>query len=105
MPYIEQNERKVFDRRIDKMSKTIEHVGQLNYIITRLCHNWIIEWGTRYTNLNAVVGVLNCVLFEFYAIIARPYEDKKKAENGGITQLDEDTSKQDKSGGCNCGYC
>lgn len=94
MPYIRQIERKMLDKHIDELSKTIEHVGQLNYIITRLCHNWIIKFGLRYVNLNAVLGVLGCVTLEFYALIARPYETQKKNENGHITQLDEEQSNQ-----------
>ena len=88
MPYIRQTERKPLDPHIDELSKTIEHVGQLNYIITRLCHNWIVKFGKRYVHLNAVLGVLNCVTQEFYRIVTAPYEDEKLEESGGITKLD-----------------
>lgn len=88
MPYIRQIERKVLNPLIDELSVHVEHDGQLNYIITKLCHNWIIKVGKRYTRLNQVVGVLHCACMEFYLQLAVPYEDIKKKENGPITELD-----------------
>lgn len=90
MPYIRQIERDQLDKHIDEMTRCIEHVGQLNYIITRLCHNFIIKLGLRYVNLNAVMGVLHCVSAEFYRMIAIPYENIKIKENGAITKLDKE---------------
>ena len=88
MPYIKQVEREELDQSINFIMDHVGHVGQLNYIITRLCHNWIIKFGKRYVNINAVVGVLGCVTQELYRVVAAPYEDEKIAENGGITKLD-----------------
>ncbi len=88
MPYIKQEERTGLDPIIDSLSKKFTHVGQLNYIITRLCHNWILKFGKRYVYLNAVMGVLSCVAREFNRVIIAPYEDEKIIENGGITALD-----------------
>lgn len=88
MPYIRPIERKPLDPHIDELMTHVEHVGQLNYIITRLCHNWIIKFGKRYVNLNAVIGVLGCVTQELYRVVAAPYEDKKIADNGVISKLD-----------------
>lgn len=90
MPYIVKTERKQLDKHIDKILEHMGHVGQLNYVITRLCHKWIIKFGKRYAYLNAIIGVLECAKMEFYAIIARPYEDIKIVENGAITNLDKD---------------
>jgi hypothetical protein len=69
MPYIRQVEREQLDSHIDELSKIVEHDGQLNYIITRLCHNWIIKVGKRYTCINQIIGVLHCVSMEFYRMI------------------------------------
>lgn len=77
MPYIRQIERKVLDTLIDEISVHVEHDGQLNYIVTRLCHNWIRKVGKKYTRLNQVIGVLHCVSMEFYRMITAPYEDAK----------------------------
>lgn len=88
MPYIRQIERKVLNPLIDELSVHVEHDGQLNYIITKLCHNWIIKVGKRYTILNQVIGVLACASMEFYRQLATPYEDVKKKENGAVSKLD-----------------
>ncbi|KKN09326.1 hypothetical protein LCGC14_1047750 [marine sediment metagenome] len=88
MPYIKQEERTELDPIIDSLSEKFTHVGQLNYIITRICHNWILKFGKRYAHLNAVVGVLSCVTHEFNRIVIAPYEDEKIGENGPITELD-----------------
>ena len=89
MPYIRPIEREPLDKFIDDMTEYFTHVGQLNYIITRLCHNWILKFGKRYVQINAVVGVLGCVIQELYRVVAAPYEDEKIVENGTITELDE----------------
>jgi len=88
MPYIRQIERTVLDPMIDEISKHAEHDGQLNYIITRLCHNWIIKVGKKYTRINQIIGVLHCVSMEFYRRVAAPYEDTKIKENGCISDVD-----------------
>ncbi len=88
MPYIKQEERTELDLIVDSLSKKFTHVGQLNYIITRICHNWILKSGKRYAHINSVMGVLSCVTQELYRVVASPYEDEKIAENGAITELD-----------------
>jgi hypothetical protein len=39
-----------------------------------------------YTNINAVIGVLECVKLELYRRLAASYEDKKVVENGDIPE-------------------
>ena len=36
-----------------------------------------------------VVGVMVCIQLELYAVLARPYEDKKMQQNGAVSELDE----------------
>lgn len=67
------------------------NTGELNYLITRLCHQYIQEKGLKYKNINEVIGVLECAKLELYRMIAAPYEDKKKRENGAISELDKKT--------------
>jgi hypothetical protein len=88
MPYIRKIEREQLDKNIDELSKIIDHDGQLNYVITRLCHNWIIKVGKKYTRINQIMGVLQCATLEFYRMIAVPYENIKKRENGRITYIE-----------------
>jgi hypothetical protein len=96
MPYIHPDERQAINRWIDPMFHTphgddtpvVCTEGQLNYAITRLVHNWCQQHSALdrgYRMYNAAVGVLECAKQEFYAKIVRPYEEKKREENGIVT--------------------
>jgi hypothetical protein len=58
----------------------------LNYDLTRQCLRFIKHQpgGLNYANINAVVGVLECMKLEFYRRAAAPYEDKKIQQNGDV---------------------
>ena len=90
MPYIKQDRRPALDKHVDKLE--ITNCGELNYVITRLIHNYIREW-LSYGAINQVIGVLSCVSMELYRMIASPYEDTKRRENGPVTGLDNDLMK------------
>ena len=79
MPYIDQAIRAslVDGRRPTK-------VGELNYIVTRLIDAYLMVNGLSYTQINAVIGVLECAKMELYRRIAAPYEDKKSRESGDV---------------------
>lgn len=61
--------------------------GELNYHITKLCHEYLAP-GFNYAALNEVIGVLECAKLELYRMLAAPYEDRKRAENGPISEHD-----------------
>jgi exonuclease I len=65
--------------------------GILNYAISKLIHTLLKNKGVCYTRLNLIQGVLECVKAEFYRTVVSPYEDKKRRENGGVSQLDKVT--------------
>lgn len=88
MPYIPQYARPALDRAIDQIPTELT-AGELNYIITRLAHRHIDQWGKTYATLNETMGVLDCVAREFYRKVAAPYEDLKCAENGDIERTKE----------------
>jgi hypothetical protein len=79
MPYIAKELRKL----IDCGSKP-DNPGELNYLITCLCRDYIEQKGKRYLILNEVVGALECAKLELYRRVAAPYEDEKIAENGDV---------------------
>jgi hypothetical protein len=79
MPYVERSVRKVLLE-----DNTPEDVGELNYLITKLCDNFLRTKGRRYANINAVIGALECAKQEFYRRIASVYEDEKLQENGDV---------------------
>lgn len=83
MPYIKQ------EQRAELRHRNPESEGELNYEITRICHEYIGRHGLNYSVLNAVVGVLECAKLEVYRTIASPYEDDKRSSNGSISYLDK----------------
>ena len=91
MPYIDKSDRKLFDF-VDIFRNMLDDYeiseGDLNYIITRLCHTWLSSKKLRYNRINTAIGVLECAKLELYRQVAVPYEDVKKAENGSVSDLD-----------------
>lgn len=78
MPYITEKAKKQL-----AAGREPRNVGELNYCITRLileyCHQNI-----NYSDINDVIGVLECAKIEFYRRVVIPYEDKKIVENGDV---------------------
>jgi hypothetical protein len=57
--------------------------GDLNYIITTLCIEYIGS-SPSYETYNSIIGVLECAKIEFYRRAVAVYEDKKLRENGDV---------------------
>jgi hypothetical protein len=91
MPYIKKEDRNVLTNKVHKVSHQIETVGELNYCISLLIHDFIKLVGLKYAAINSAIGILECAKLELYRMIAAPYEDKKRRENGGVSRLDEVT--------------
>jgi Domain of unknown function (DUF6899) len=80
MPYVTVEARV----RLDQGGKP-ETAGELNYAITRLVDEYLIQkGGIRYSHLNEVIGALECAKLELYRRIAAPYEDQKMTETGDV---------------------
>ena len=79
MPYIESYLRDDLDPITNPRS-----AGQLNYVITYIVNQYLQESGVSYSNINEVIGVLECAKLELYARVARPYEDEKMEANGDV---------------------
>ena len=84
IPYIKEEDRK----RIRDDALCPQNAGELNYLITGICHEYIKEKGLCYATLNEVVGVLSCAQAELYRVVAAKYEDKKRLANGSVSELD-----------------
>jgi len=84
MPYIEQKRRIDLAEDLEAISRKIESCGELNYVITNLCINFLKRKGKNYQNINEVVGVLECAKLEFYRRLAGIYEDSKIISNGDV---------------------
>lgn len=80
MPYITQ-----MDRARIKESGNMKTAGELNYAVTKLINHYVeINGGVNYTNLNTVIGALECAKMELYRRVAAPYEDTKININGDV---------------------
>lgn len=89
MPYIPSAERPDINAALIRLPK-LRSAGQLNYVITAVCHQHLLgKYEVQYEDINAIIGALEAAKLEFYAMIARPYEDQKRAQNGAVGSLDE----------------
>lgn len=79
MPYIEQTRK----ANIDALDKPLT-AGELNYLITSMCINYLFTKGKSYQTINDIVGALEGCKLEFYRRVAAPYEDLKIKENGDV---------------------
>ncbi len=86
MPYIKPEQRSQIDACLKNL---VSSPGGLNYAITKLCHNYIENFGLSYAMVNEVIGVLTCAMLELYRVVAGPYENKKWIENGPVSELDK----------------
>jgi hypothetical protein len=85
MPYINNEQRVKFLPSIQDIVNEIESEGELNYVITKLCKEYVKRKGLpKYKDYNEVVGVMACLLLEFYRTEVSPYEEKKRKENGNV---------------------
>lgn len=89
MPYTKKADRDRFSATLDPLLQEIVEgpsmtAGDLNYLITKLCHGYLTRKGENYATHNEVMGVLTCASSEYYARRVRPYEDKKIKENGDV---------------------
>lgn len=76
MPYIKEHIRHQIPER------GVENPGELNFIITALCDDYLEKRGLSYDTINSIIGAIECAKMELYRRIAAPYEDIKIKENG-----------------------
>ena len=79
MPYVMESRRYTLDN-----GGLPENPGDLNYLITKLVVAYMRHKGLSYQTINDIVGALEGAKLEFYEQVARPYEDKKRLENGCV---------------------
>ena len=90
MPYISKKSRLKIEYCANKINaikaliNVIETEGDLNYVITRLCHEFLNKKGEKYSIYNTIIGVLECAKLELYRRKVSFYEEKKIKENGDV---------------------
>jgi len=79
MPYIDQASR---GHLTDGVAP--RNLGELNYLITQICSQYLRTKGERYQTYNDIMGALEGAKLELYRRQIAPYEDKKIIENGDV---------------------
>lgn len=101
MPYIKEEFRKELRPLIDALGEKVNEIhkkypeqtrdGLMNFSLSELIA--MVYPNARYTDMNEVVGMLECCKLEYYRKKASPYEDKKEEENGSIRNFDTNGPK------------
>ncbi len=88
MPYIKQEDRLLFEPFLNDLFGCFNEKdftpGDLNYLMTRLCHEFLVKNEMSYTNCNAVMGVFSSAANEFYRKVVVDYENDKAEKNGDV---------------------
>lgn len=88
MPYISQEDRTILHPIVDVTENIVGNRGisngDLNYLFTKLAQVYLKRHGTSYNTISDVVKAFECAKMEFYARVARPYEDEKIKQNGDV---------------------
>ena len=86
MPYIPISDQRVFGKILLELDALVCNRGlsngELNYLFTQLGLLYLKKHGKSYNTISDVVKGLECAKLEFYARVARPYEDTKIQQNG-----------------------
>lgn len=80
MPYIDKSVRAVLDTK----TKQASHPGELNYLLTQLCQEYLEVCGEKYQTYNDIIGALEGCKLELYRRKVSAYEDKKIISNGDV---------------------
>jgi hypothetical protein len=83
MPYIDKKDRKRFAEALEALPSAVT-AGELNYLLTCICQQYVDDQKFCYQTLNDVVGALEGCKIEFYRRIVAPYEGVKIADNGDV---------------------
>ena len=86
MPYIKPEHREDVEEWLNAagLNYTPKNAGELNYVITVFIDNYLRSYGKNYSNLNEMIGALECCKQEYYRTVVGPYEDMKIEENGDV---------------------
>ncbi len=79
MPYVTQERRRTLNA-----GGTIETAGDLNYVLTSVVFDWLMQRSENYDNYNTVIGVLESMKLEIYRRTVSVYEDLKRDQNGDV---------------------
>lgn len=84
MPYIKNDRRERFKDGLKNLNGRVLNCGELNYVLSRICLDYLANFEPSYQRFCEVEGVLSHVSKELYRREVSTYEDKKRVENGDI---------------------
>jgi len=61
-----------------------QNPGELNYMVSQLCRNYIDTKKLSYQTINDIVGALEGAKLEMYRKVVAGYENQKEFENGKV---------------------
>lgn len=85
MPYIKKIGRKQLQTRVQRP----QNAGELNFLITDIVGEYLLEHGKSYQTFNDILGALEGAKLEMVRRQLNPYEDKKIKENGDIERYEK----------------
>lgn len=84
MPYIEDKERQRFDAALEHAGRNVFEKGELTYCVYKLGVEVMKGLDVSYTNLSMVRSTMMDAADEWWDQKIRPYEKKKRKENGEV---------------------
>lgn len=85
MPYIKKIGRKQLQTRVQRP----QNAGELNFLITDIVGEYLLEHGKSYQTFNDILGALEGAKLEMVRRQLNPYEDAKIKENGDIERYEK----------------
>ena len=91
MPYIALKRRKKIDPFVKSLFDVLKSKGEVTYAVTKLIHLWVLTYRNYmcYFALSEAKSILVDALDEFKRSVMDKYEDKKREENGPVSELDK----------------
>ena len=80
MPYIKPEQRE----ELNTGERVPANAGELNYVITMIIRDYLLENGESYQTFNDCIGALEGAKLELYRRVMANYEDTKIKENGDV---------------------
>lgn len=85
MPYIDSEKRLKYGSLFQELENyVISDPGELNYLITNICLDYLFAHSEKYQIYNDIVGALEAAKLEFYRRQVSDYENEKIKINGDV---------------------
>lgn len=88
MPYIKDENKRIFDENINCLANFIIHKGDLNYVICELVGQLILNTKISYTKISEWIDAVDGAENELRRRLLDPYEDQKIIENGDVPSFE-----------------